>query len=97
MQYVLVLKSVLGGALAASLSAQSDSLGWVAWSAAVVTGLIVLVVILFAARRRLVCSDRTSLPEFSLDQLRTLRARGDLSDAEYVALRTKMLDRHRSC
>ena len=96
MQYVLVLKSVLGGALAVSLLALKNSLGWVAWSAVVVTGLIVLVAALFAARRRLLRRDQSSLPEFSLDQLRTLRERGDLSDDEYVALRTKMLDRHRS-
>lgn len=76
--------------------ALNDSLEWVVWSVAVVAGVIVLVVALFSARRRLLRNDLTWMPEFTLDRLRTLRDRGDSSDDEYEALRLKMLDQHRS-
>lgn len=95
MPYVLVLKSVLGNARAADMLALNDSLEWVVWSVAVVAGVIVLVVALFSARRRLLRNDLTWMPEFTLDRLRTLRDRGDSSDDEYEALRLKMLDQHR--
>jgi hypothetical protein len=73
--------------LAAAHTADEAAFEGVLWLAGVVLVLVVAAVILGYVRRRIRASRSQAGPAFTLEELRRLRDQGDLSEAEYKALR----------
>jgi hypothetical protein len=65
------------------------------WSAILLAAILVLAAVVYFFRGRVQANrknDETSGPAFTLQQLRELRDRGELSQAEFDHLRATMLD-----
>ena len=63
------------------------------WIGAIVLAVLVAVVLLFRFRRKVGSSDHRGRPDFTLEELRALRDRGNLTAAEYDAVKERVLDR----
>ncbi|MCH8966161.1 MAG: SHOCT domain-containing protein [Planctomycetes bacterium] len=61
------------------------------WFVGVVVTMLLAAVVVAYLMRRLRARDETWTPRFTLEQLRRLKERGDLTDAEYHALRQRTL------
>ncbi len=76
------------GMLATSQRALFDGFVWLFFLLVAVALMVVAIALLRKRLRKRVYSERT---DFSLDQLRRLRDRGDLTESEYEVLRGKVL------
>ena len=65
--------------------------GWL-WLGGILIAVLVGVVIVAFIRRRVRIASRMREPEFSLEQLRDLRDRGDLTKPQYEALRQRIVE-----
>lgn len=63
---------------------------WLLWIGVILAALLVAAWAVVLIRRRLLDAPQETRPAFSLEQLRTMHERGELSGAEYAALREKL-------
>ena len=97
MQIALPGLTVTPGALILAQSArEAEAFGVgleaLLWMGAFVLGLsVVAVAVLASVRRRLRAPASRKSPSFTLDQVRQMRERGDLTDSEYEAVRRRVL------
>ncbi len=63
---------------------------WLLWIGVILAALLVAAWAVLLIRRRLFDAPQETRPAFSLEQLRTMHERGELSGAEYAALREKL-------
>lgn len=83
---------ISGGLMRAPSGGRAEAFEALWWMGGLILGLSVVVVLLAYLRRRLRATARASAdsPPFTLDQLRQMRERGDLTDGEYQALRDRI-------
>ena len=71
---------------------QAAALEAVLWLGVVVIALLLGAVMVSYFRRKARTSAQTPAPVFTLEQLRRLRERGDLTDTEYETLKGRLLE-----
>ena len=74
---------------AAKAGAKEAAFGLTIWLAGLVLALLVVVVVLAYARKRFLRMDSSDPSGFSIEDIRRMRDRGELSEGEYRALRRR--------
>lgn len=92
----MLMKPIAPAIYPNSLIAQQDptaaAFTGIAILGGVVAALIVLLLIVNQIRKRLVRGESANEPPFTLDSIRHMRDRGDLSEGEYEVLRQRIID-----
>ncbi len=86
----VALASVRQGAPAQTVQ-EGTALEVLAWLGGLILAVLVAAVVLAYTKRRLRRSAPADGPAFDLDQIREMREHGELTDAEYEALRERVI------